>query len=63
DLMRPLKTLMLLSPNTRMMSALSSMAQVSEEPALVVDEGKLLGMIQRGDVMQWMVLHGGFQAK
>lgn len=63
DLMRPLKTLMLLSPNTRMMSALSSMAQVSDEPALVVDEGKLLGMIQRADVMQWMVLHGGFQAK
>lgn len=63
DVMRPLDSVTVLSPDTRMLNALESLTRAGDEPALVLEKGKLVGMIRNADVMQWMLLHGGIQSK
>jgi len=63
DVMRSLDSVTVLSPNTRMLSAVGPLTRAGDEPAPVVAGGKLVGLIRHADVMQWMLLHGGIQAR
>ncbi len=60
DAMRLLNAMPVLAPDTPVTDALQLLAMAGNESVPVVENGRLLGLIRQADVMQWMLLHGGF---
>ncbi len=57
DVMRPLDSIRYISPDVNARDAFHHLANAEDEPVPVVWEGKIVGMIQRGDIVKWMSLH------
>lgn len=57
DVMRPIISEGYLEPDTNARDAFQQLAGASDEPVPVVDNGKIVGLIQRGDILRWMSLH------
>jgi len=59
DITRPLSSLETLSPATSGKDALMALVKAGDEPLAVIEDGKVVGLIQHSDVMKWLSLHNG----
>lgn len=59
DVMKPASAVTALSPGAAAEEALEELARREVEQLPVVDEGKLLGLISRQDLMRWLSLQSG----
>ncbi|MBD3647082.1 MAG: site-2 protease family protein [Pseudomonadales bacterium] len=57
DVMRRTDSLSSLSPETRARDAFRELAGANDEPLPVVEGERIVGLIQRGDIVKWMSLH------
>lgn len=59
DVMRPASSVTSLSPGAAAEEALEELSRREVEQLPVVDDGKLLGLISRQDLMRWLALQAG----
>lgn len=57
EVMRPIEGLPHLRPDTGAQEALAFLAGADIEPVPVLQNGTLVGLIERGDIVKWMSLH------
>lgn len=57
DVIRPLSSQNYLEPDTSADEAFQHLAGAGDEPVPVITRGKIVGLIQRGDILRWMSLH------
>jgi Zn-dependent protease len=59
EIMTPAKALECLTPQQDAMEALSLVAQKNLNQLPVLDDGKLVGLVRREDILKWLAVHGG----
>lgn len=57
DVMTPLDSVDYLEPDTGATDALQSLVRAGDEPLPVIRDGRMVGLIQHGDILRWMSLH------
>lgn len=57
NVMRPMTSVPHLRPDTGAQEALAFLASADIEPVPVLQDGRLIGLIERGDIVKWMSLH------
>jgi Zn-dependent protease len=58
EIMTPVKALVCLRPQQDAMEALTLVAQGNLNQLPVVDNGKLVGLVRREDILKWLAVHG-----
>jgi CBS domain-containing protein len=59
EIMTPAKALECLTPQQDTMEAFALVAQKNLNQLPVVDDGKLVGLVRREDILKWLAVHGG----
>lgn len=57
DVMRQIESVLALSPESGARDAFQQLAGAEDEPLPVIENGRVVGLIQRGDIVKWMSLH------
>lgn len=57
DVMSTMESMDFLEPGTRAKDAITTLIKAGDEPMLVVQDGKVLGLVQHADIVKWLALH------